>query len=154
MSVGLHQDSYKKKKKKKKTRNRLKFLTLHSSPHSSFRLFIRKKKYTNVNGHPDPEFFGIYYSWWNYRIQIRFKTVHFNTHTHPHTHPHTPLHPPHTHKPQNPDRIACNLLTTHSSVLGETIRGGSRICQKGKPRSKRGGGAGGWYNTKITPKIT
>ena len=36
-------------------KNRLKFVTLHS-PFS----FIRKKKYSKLNGHP--EYFGIFYS--------------------------------------------------------------------------------------------
>ena len=39
-----------------------------------------QKKMFKLNGHP--EYFGIYYSWWNYQIiQMCFKMAHFNIKT-------------------------------------------------------------------------
>ena len=53
-------------------RNCLKFLKLHSA--FCMRLLIGKKNLNVCYGRPD--YFGLYYSWWNH--QIHFKVVHFN----------------------------------------------------------------------------
>ena len=68
-------------------RNWLKFLTFQSPFY-----FLSEKKILKLNGHP--EYFGVYYSWWNH--EMRFKMVHFNL------------------KTQNLE--LCNSRTTHSSV--------------------------------------